>query len=598
MSMDEQALRGLIAQVKVGKVSRRAFVQRMVALGLTAPLASQMLDFCGVARAQGKFQYKPTKRGGGGALKVLWWQGATLLNPHFAVGTKDQEGSRIFYEPLAGWDEDGNLVAMLAAEIPSRENGGLAADGLSVTWKLKRGVKWHDGKPFTADDAVFNWEYASDPATASVTIGSYKDVKVQKVDDYTVVVRFAKPTPFWADAFVGTRGMLIPKHLFGDYKGAKSREAPANLKPVGTGAYKFVDFKPGDVVKGELNPDYHVANRPYFDTVEMKGGGDAISAARAVLQTGEYDYAWNMQVEDEILKRLEQGGKGVAVITAGGNIEHIQLNNTDPWTEVEGERSSTKTKHPLLTDPAVRQALSMLVDRKAVEDHIYGRTGIATGNFLNNPERFQSKNTKWEFNVDKANQLLEAAGWKKGSDGIRAKDGKKLKIVYQTSINTPRQKNQAIVKQACQKAGIDVELKSVVASVYFSSDVANPDTYTKFYCDIQMYTTTMTQPDPALFMNQFTSWEVATKDNKWQGRNITRWKSEEYDTAFRAAEAELDPVKRAALFIKMNDLACNNQVVIPVVYRPRVAAISSKLKADLSGWDNDLWNLRDWYRDA
>jgi peptide/nickel transport system substrate-binding protein len=596
--MDEQALRGLIAQVKVGKMSRRAFVQRMVALGLTAPLASQMLDFCGVARAASSFQYKPTKRGGGGALKVLWWQGATLLNPHFAVGTKDQEGSRIFYEPLAGWDEDGNLVAMLAAEIPSRENGGLAADGMSVTWKLKQGVKWHDGKPFTADDAVFNWEYASDPATASVTIGSYKDVKVQKVDDYTVVVRFAKPTPFWADAFVGTRGMLIPKHLFADYKGAKSREAPANLKPVGTGAYKFVDFKPGDVVKGELNPDYHLPNRPHFDTIEMKGGGDAISAARAVIQTGEYDYAWNMQVEDEILKRLEQGGKGVAVITAGGNIEHIQLNNTDPWTEVDGERSSVKTKHPLLTDPAVRQALSLLVDRKSVEDHIYGRTGIATGNFLNNPERFRSKNTKWEFNIDKANQILEAAGWKKGSDGIRAKDGKKLKLVYQTSINTPRQKNQAIVKQACQKAGIDVELKSVVASVYFSSDVANPDTYTKFYCDIQMYTTTMTQPDPALFMNQFASWEIATKDNKWQGRNITRWNSEEYDKAFRAAEAELDPVKRAALFIKMNDLACNNQVVIPVVYRPRVAAISSKLKADLSGWDNDLWNLRDWYREA
>ncbi len=596
--MNERALRGLIEKVKDGKVSRRAFVRRMVALGLTAPMASQMLDFCGVARAQSKFQYKPTKRGGGGALKVLWWQGATLLNPHFAVGTKDQEGSRIFYEPLAGWDEDGNLVPMLAAEIPSRENGGLAADGKSVTWKLKQGVKWHDGKPFTADDCVFNWEYASDPATAAVTIGSYKDVKVEKVDDYTVTVRFSKPTPFWADAFVGTRGMLIPKHLFADYKGAKSREAPANLKPVGTGPYKFVDFKPGDVVKGEINNDYHVANRPHFDTIEMKGGGDAVSAARAVIQTGEYDYAWNMQVEDEILKRLEQGGKGVAVISAGGNIEHIQLNNTDPWTEVDGERSSIKTKHPLLTDPAVRQALAMLVDRKAVEDHIYGRTGVATANFLNNPERFRSKATKWEFNIDKANQILEAAGWKKGPDGIRAKDGKKLKLVYQTSINTPRQKNQAIVKQACQKAGIDVELKSVTASVYFSSDVANPDTYTKFYCDIQMYTTTMTQPDPELFMNQFCSWEVATKENKWQGRNITRWRSEEYDKTFREAEGELDPVKRAALFIKMNELAINNQVVIPVVYRPRVAAISSKLKADLSGWDNDLWNLKDWYREA
>jgi len=194
--------------------------------------------------------------------------------------------------------------------------------------------------------------------------------------------------------------------------------------------------------------------------------------------------------------------------------------------------------------------------------------------------------------------VLEAAGWKKGADGIRAKDGKKLKFVFQTSINTPRQKTQAIIKQACQKAGIDLELKSVVASVFFSSDVANPDTYPHFYCDLQMYTTTMTQPDPELFMNQFASWEIATKDNKWQGRNITRWKSEEYDKAFRDAEGELDPVKRAALFIKMNELVVGDYAVIPVVYRPRVAAISSKLQAPLSGWDNDLWLLSDWYREV
>src|SRR5262249_50677412 len=155
------------------------------------------------------------------------------------------------------------------------------------------------------------------------------------------------------------------------------------------------------------------------------------------------------------------------------------------------------------------------------QEQIYGRTGVATANFLNAPERFRSKNTKWEFNVDKANQILEAAGWKKGSDGIRAKDGKKLKLVYQTSINAPRQKTQAIVKQAAAKAGIEMELKSVTASVYFSSDAANPDTYTHFSTDIQMYTTTMTQPDPELFMNQFTTWEIATKDNKYQGRNIT-----------------------------------------------------------------------------
>ncbi|MEK7715968.1 MAG: peptide ABC transporter substrate-binding protein, partial [candidate division NC10 bacterium] len=302
--MEEQELRALIGDVKAGTLSRRHFVQTMVALGLTAPMAAQMLASAGVAQAQPKPTFTPTKRGGGGLLKTLWWQSPTLLNPHFGVGTKDQDGSRIFYEPLASFDPDGSLVPFLAAEIPSVQNGGVAKDGRSVTWKLKRGVSWHDGKPFTADDVVFNYEYVSDPATAAVTVGSYRDIeKIDKLDSHTVKITFKKPTPFWADPFCGVRGMIIPKHLFEAYKGGKSREAPNNLKPVGTGPYKYVDFKPGDIVRADINPNYHIPNRPFFDQIEMKGGGDAISAARAVIQTGEYDYAWNMQVEDDILKR-------------------------------------------------------------------------------------------------------------------------------------------------------------------------------------------------------------------------------------------------------------------------------------------------------
>jgi peptide/nickel transport system substrate-binding protein len=597
--MEERDLRQLIGQVKAGHLSRRSFVQMMVGLGLTAPMAGQLLASAGVAQAQTKTApYKPTKRGGGGQLKTLWWQGATLLNPHFATGTKDQDGSRIFYEPLASWDPDGNLSPNLAAEIPTVQNGGVSKDGRSVTWKLKKGVVWHDGKPFTADDCVFTAEWVADPATASRNINTYKDLKVEKIDSHTIKVTFKKPTPFWADAFVGVGGMVLPKHAFEGFKGDKSREAPANLKPIGTGPYKYADFKPGDMVRGELFSGYHMPNRPFFDTIEMKGGGDAVSAARAVIQTGEFDYAWNMQVEDEILKRLEQGGKGKADIVSGGNIEHIQINFTDPNKDVDGERSSLKAPHPFLTDPAVRQALNLLVDRASVQEQIYGRTGIATANFLNQPARYASKATKYEFNVEKAGQILEAAGWKKGSDGIRAKDGKRLKMLYQTSINAPRQKTQAIVKQAAAKAGIEMELKSVTASVFFSSDVANPDTYAHFSTDIQMFTTTMTQPDPELFMLQFTSWEAASKDNKWQGRNITRWRSEEYDKLFRSAESELDPVKRAALFIKMNELVIQNVVVIPVVFRPRVAAVATTLRMEQSGWDSDFWALHNWYREA
>ena len=596
--MNESEIRGLIDQVRDNGISRKQFIRHMIGAGLTLPMAAQMLLTSGLAQAQTASNYKPTKRGGGGALKVLWWQGATLLQPHFASGTKDQEGSRIFYEPLGAWDADGNLIPILAAEVPSLANGGVSRDGKSITWKLKKNVQWHDGKPFTADDVVFTAAYAADPATSAYTSGSYKDVKVTKVDSHTLKVEYQKPSPFWADPFVSAAGMIIPKHIFESFKGATSRDAPANLKPVGTGPYKFVDFKPGDMLRGAINTNYHEANRPYFDTIEMKGGGDAVSAARAVLQTGEYDYAWNLQVEDELLVRLEQGGKGKTSIIPGGNIEFIQLNMTDPWTETDGERSHPKSKHPILTEFAVRQAISLCIDRDGVQKFIYGRTGIATANFLNNPQRFVSKNTKYEFNPDKAAQVLETAGWKKGADGIREKGGKKLKLVFQTSINSPRQKTQQIIKQAAQKAGIDIEIKAIPASVYFSSDPANPDTYTKLFVDMQMFTTTMPQPDPEIFMNQYLSDQFATKANKWLGRNSTRYSNPEYDKTYLAAQSEMDPVKRAALFVKMNDIPVNDIAIIPVVYRPRVSAAVNNLVAPLSGWDNDLWLLKDWYKNT
>ena len=596
--MDEADLRALVAQVRDAELPRRRFIERMAAFGLSAPMAAMLLAHEGLALAQPAPAYKPTRRGGGGALKALFWQGPTLLNPHFAGGTKDQEGSRIFYEPLAVWDDDGNLLPVLAAEIPSRANGGVAADGRSVTWKLKQGVSWHDGQPFTADDCVFTFDYVKDPATAAVTAGNYQDATIQKIDAHTIRIAFTRPTPNWYDVLVSSAGAILPKHVFANYTGSRSREAPANLKPVGTGPYKFVDFKPGDIVLGDINRNYHMPNRPFFDTIEVKGGGDATSAARAVLQTGEFDYAWNLQVEDEVLKRMEAGGKGRVLAVPSGDIEFIQLNPTDPWTEVDGERSSVKSRHFAFADPKVREAMALLCDRKGMQDFIYGRTGTATANFLSLPVRYRSTNTKWEFNVDKANALLDAAGWKRGADGIREKGGRKMKFVYQTAINATRQKEQAIVKQAAQKAGIDLELKSVAASVFFSSDVGNPDTFGKFWADMQMFTWMFGSQDPAGSMRQFLSSELSQKANKWQSRNNSRWSSAEYDAAFAASESELDPVKRAALFIRMNDLLIAAGCIVPLVNRARVRGAATKLVPSLSVWDLDFSALHDWYREA
>jgi peptide/nickel transport system substrate-binding protein len=594
--MNEHGIRELLADVRAGRMTRRGFVRAMVACGLTAPLAGQMLAAAGVAQAQARPAFSPSKRGGGGHLQTLSWDAPVLLNPQIAVGLKDWNACAIFYESLVALDPAGNMLPVLAREVPSVQNGGVSKDGTVVTWRLKHGVSWHDGKPFTAQDVVFNWEYAADPATGSPWFGVYKNVKqMEALDSHTVKCVFTQPTPYWL-----TTGQIIPRHIFEPYKGARSREAPNNLKPVGTGPYRFVEFKPGDLLKAEINPAYHVANRPFFDTLEVKGGGDAVSAARAVLQTGEYDYAMEVGgVEDDVLLRLEQGGKGRVAIAFGGRITHVQLNQSDPWTEVDGERSSVKSVHPFLTDPAVKGALALLVDRAGIQEQILGRLGQVAPNFINFPERFRSKNVRWEFNVDKANQLLDAGGWKRGADGVRVKDGKRLKMLFQTVTNAGMQKMQAVIKQAAAKAGMEMELKSVVASSFYSSDPANPDTYTHFYADLQLMTYLMGPPDPERLMRVFTSGDVATKENKWQRFNVWRWRNDEYDRLYRAAETEVDPVKRAALFIRMNDLVIQSGIVIPIALRAKAAAMSNRLRGiEHNPYEVDFWNLPFWSREA
>ena len=344
-------------------------------------------------------------------------------------------------------------------------------------------------------------------------------------------------------------------------------------------------------------------NRPYFDTVEIKGGGDAASAARAVLQTGEYDFA------------LEPAGRGRGAASAwrpparaasssSAERQHRDRSSST-WptraTEVDGERASPKSRHPILSDRAVREALALLVDRKSVQEFVYGRAGVATPNFLNNPARFNSPNIKDEFSVDKANAVLDAAGWKRGADGVREKDGRKLKLLFQTSINSVRQKVQSIYKQACAKAGIELELKARARRRCSSRPTsANPDTYGKFWADLQMYTVAGRQPDPERFMQWFVSWQVVDQGQQVAGLQPRALGATTSTTRpIRAAEVELDPVKRAALFIRDErprlQRPCGDPGGLPADgRRPRRATWSRRCRAGTTR----STGLADWYRET
>ena len=589
----------IVAQGMSGRLSRREVIARLALLGLGSSAIASLLAAAGLQSVRAA---APAKRGASGVLRLLYWQAPTILNPHLSSGTKDFHAVRLCLEPLLTVNTAGAFAPVLAAEVPTRANGGLAADGRSVTYKLKRGVKWADGRPFTADDVVFTFQYINNKETGAITYASYENAeKAEALDPYTIKITFKAATPAWYLPFVGSNGLILPRHAMEMYVGSTSRNAPFNLKAFGTGPYKVDSFRPGDLVIYSINEFYRDPNKPAFQEVQIKGGGDATSAGRAVLETGEYDYAWNLQVEWPILERMMQGGKGVVITEGGGGVEQIYCNFSDPNKEIDGQRSSVKAPHPFLTDLKVRQALGLAIDRETIAKQLYGTTGEATANVLTTPTRYNSKNTKIIFDIAKANQLLDEAGWQRGPDGTRSKGGVKLQVTYATSVNTLRQKEQEIVKAGWAKLGATVTLKAVDAAVYFGSSPGNNDTLAHFYTDFEMHTQTFGL-FPNTYMARFYSGDPAKdipqKENNWSGRNIVRWLNKEYNALYDQAQVELDARKNDAFWIKMNDLVVTQGVSLPIVDRKLVSARAKTLDvgANLSAFDSETWNIAEWRR--
>ncbi len=533
-------------------------------------------------------------------LKILSWQAPTILNPHLSTGFKDAEASRITLEPLASVSATGQLVPILAAVIPSLDNGGLTPRQDTVTWKLKPGLKWSDGQPLTAEDVVFTYQFITNPQVGATSAGSYEAIKsVTALDAQTVKVTFKQPTPAWFIPFVGAEGVILPRHVAAAFNNEKARQAPINLMPVGTGPYRVGLFKPGDTVVYEPNPYFRGQKPLGFKRVELKGGGDAVSAARAILQTGDADLAFNLQVEAPILQSLNQGEKGQIVADLGSLSERIVFNFTDPnKTNSQGDRSTVEHPHPFLTDPKVRTAFSLAIDKAAIAEQLYGVTGQATSNILLLPKAYASSQTHSEFNLKKAAQLLEEAGWKDtNGNGIRDKNGVEMQIVFQTSVNPLRQKAQQVIKQGLQQIGIGVELKSIDPSIFFSGDPSNTDTVEHFTADLQMFTTGNTNPDPTKYMKTFTCGATPQKSNNWSGDNYGRYCNPQYDRLWQQATQALDPKKREQLFIQMNDLLVKNFVVIPLIHRADVVGMNRSLAGvQLTPWDRNTWNIQDWTR--
>ncbi|TMV07965.1 peptide ABC transporter substrate-binding protein [Ruegeria sediminis] len=542
------------------------------------------------------------ERGSDGNVSIIYWQAPSILNPFLSGGTKDVESASLVIEPLARYDQDGNMVPYLAAEIPTVDNGGVSEDLTSITWKIAPGITWSDGSPFTSADVVFTAEYCMHPEGGCAQVTKFEGVtSVEAVDDMTVKVTFDKPTPFPYGPFVGGESPIIQKAQFENCMGAKAPECTEqNFGPIGTGPFVVDEFKPNDVITMSANPNYRDPNKPAFATLTFKGGGDATAAGRAVMETGEFDYAWNLQLAPEVIAQMEAGGKGVPVAGFGPLVERIMLNQTNPSPDLpEGERSTAKHPHPFLKDPAVYKAMSLAIDRPLLVEIGYGKAGQVTCNWVPAPAAVNSTTfTCDKQDIEGAKKLLDDAGIvDTDGDGVREKDGVPLKIVYQTSTNAVRQDFQALIKEWWAQIGIETELRNINASVFFGGDPGSPDTFQKFYADVEMYANTFNGTDPQSYLGNGLCDKAPRPETQWQGENISRFCNEEFDKLHAQLAETAGADARAELAKRLNDIMVENGGMIPLVHRGRLSAHSNTLGGViLNVWDSELWNAADWFR--
>lgn len=541
-------------------------------------------------------------RGTDGNVKILFWQAVSSLNPYLSGGSKEVYAASMVIEPLAGFDENGNLMPRLVSEIPTIENGGVSKDMTTITWKLNPDVKWSDGSPVTADDVIFTWQYCMAPGGGCAQRAKFDGVSsITAPDPHTVKITFTTPRPYPYTAFVGQLSPVLQKAQFKDCLGALAAQCTAaNFGPIGTGPFVVTDFKANDVINFKANPNYRDASKPAFATAILKGGGDALSAARAVLETGEYDFAWNTVIEPEVVEAMTQKGKGTLTSAFSSTVERILLNPYAVNASL-GDKRSTKEAgpHPFLSDAKVRRALALAIDRDVIVEAGYGKAGTPTCNIIPAPEIYASTAKTWceKQDIPAANALLDEAGWKRGPDGIRSKNGVKLSLLFQTSTNSVRQTTQLLIKDMWQQIGAEVELRNVSASVFFGGDVASPDTYQKFYADAEMFASGFESTDPEKFMTDFKCDKIPTPQNSWQGQNTPRYCNAEYDALVDKLRTTAGIENRAEIIRTLNDMIVNDGLVIPLVNRGEPSAISNTLKdAKLNPWDSQLWNVADWQR--
>ncbi len=503
-----------------------------------------------------------TDEAGKKILRIAYGQENDTLNSFTSQMTGEVTLPMI--EGLVISNNENTYIPVLAEEIPTYENGGVVdrEDGkIDMTWKLRQGVKWHDGVEFTADDVCFTWQWLiSDGATMVYNQGDYKHISnCEIVDPYTVVFTWDVPFAPYATLF----DALLPKHIL-EGKDIATYDA-YNSSPTGTGPFKFVEWKAGQYIRLVKNDDYwRGSDYPKVDEIIYYFIPDPNTRLNGI-KAGEYDFA-------ELGPDMAPQAQGIA----GYKTEVVERNI---WVHF-GFSTKSEVGAKLFSDKAVRQALFYAIDREGiVNDLMEGTVTLANTPLTPSSPYHNADVTVYNYNVEKAAQMLDEAGWKVGSDGIREKDGTRFSFTILANSGRPERVKIAEVLQAYYKqVGVEVNIKTVEAKAYIEQWVSGD-----WDASIGGW---ILPADPS-----FTGIFSCNGSN-----NMTGMCSEELDAVMEKADQTLDFADRKPLMDQAQAMLADEAFDLPLYYQASPFVMRDNFVGFKGSGTNigSFWNTYEW----
>lgn len=500
---------------------------------------------------------------------------ALPINPQQLNGILTQDSSENFsdsliYSLLVTIDDKGNQVPDLAETVPTLQNGGISKDELTITYHLRKHVRWHDGAPFTSKDVKYTWQQIMNPANNVVSRHGFDQVRsVDTPDDFTVVFHMKRVFPPAVDTIFGesdTVLRVLPEHLLAKYPNLN--QIPFNSAPVGTGPYKFVRWQRGDRIELAANEQYY-KGAPSITSLTLKPILDT-NTTQAQLRSHEAQLAVTMTAPT--YNELANAGGITRQLVKAPFYEAIFFNVT----------------RPPLDDVRVRRAIALAIDREQLmRVNTYGTAQLAVADLSPFYKEFDSSLKPLPYDPAQAKQLLDSAGWTAGPDGIRRKNGERLSLQFIFGQGSDVARNLSVqVQQMLKAAGIDVQVKSYDYATLYAA-AANGGILNTGKFDMTLYAWVQgADPDNS------SSWLCSMIPPA--GNNVTRYCSKEMDAAQSQALSTFDVARRKAAYSKIESLLLRDVPGVFLYYQNLRFAHISELQNFEPNGISEGWNAYQW----